>query len=181
MAVQRWRSYLQGHKFFIRTDQQALRHLLDQKIMNPVQPKWITKLLGLNYEIQYRKGVENKAADALSRYPRGEESCQAITTVTPIWMQRVKQSYDGDAYYSQVLISKPIDPSTYADYSVVAGIIQYKGRVVIGSAGELRQSVLKGVHSTPFGGHSGIWGTYSRLKTFFYWPNMKKDVEILVQ
>ncbi|CAA0828550.1 Uncharacterized mitochondrial protein AtMg00860 [Striga hermonthica] len=31
MAIQRWRHYLQGHKFIIKTDQQALKHLLDQK------------------------------------------------------------------------------------------------------------------------------------------------------
>lgn len=47
MAVEKWRSYLQGHKFIIKTDQQALRHLLDQKLINHVQQKWITKLLGV--------------------------------------------------------------------------------------------------------------------------------------
>lgn len=90
IAVQRWRSYLQGHKFFIKTDQQALKHLLDQKSMNPVQQKWITKLLGLDYEILYKKGIENKVADALSRYFTAEEGCHILTTVTPLWMQRVK-------------------------------------------------------------------------------------------
>lgn len=29
VVVQKWRTYLQGHKFIIITDQQALRHLLD--------------------------------------------------------------------------------------------------------------------------------------------------------
>lgn len=36
MAIQKWRNYLSGHKFFIKTDQQALKHLLDQKTMSPV-------------------------------------------------------------------------------------------------------------------------------------------------
>lgn len=47
MAVQKWRGYLQGHKFIIKTDQQALKYLLDQKSLSPVQQKGFTKLVGL--------------------------------------------------------------------------------------------------------------------------------------
>jgi ABC-type sugar transport system permease subunit len=35
----------------------------------PWQQKVFTKLIGLQYKILYRKGAENGAADALSRYP----------------------------------------------------------------------------------------------------------------
>lgn len=75
IAVKKWRTYLQGHKFIIRTDQQALRHLFDQKSMNPTKQRWLTKLLGLDYEIQFRSGIEDKAADALSRHPTFNYEC----------------------------------------------------------------------------------------------------------
>lgn len=84
VAVLKWRNYLQGHKFIIKTDQQALRYLLDQKSMNPTQQRRLTKLLGLNYEIQFRSGIENKAADALSRCPTFTTDCAAVTTVSPM-------------------------------------------------------------------------------------------------
>lgn len=35
MAIQRWRSYLLGRKFVVRTDQQALKHLLEQRVIQP--------------------------------------------------------------------------------------------------------------------------------------------------
>lgn len=39
VAVQKWKTYLQGHKFVIRNVQQALKYLLDQKNMNPTQQR----------------------------------------------------------------------------------------------------------------------------------------------
>lgn len=57
MAVQKWKHYLMGHKFHIRTDQQSLRFLLDQKITTPLQQKWIFKLMGFDYEMHYKKGT----------------------------------------------------------------------------------------------------------------------------
>jgi len=67
MAVDKWRHYLEQDQVVIQTDHKSLTYLLDQKIHTPIQKKGLTKLLGLNYRIRYRKGKENKAANALSR------------------------------------------------------------------------------------------------------------------
>jgi hypothetical protein len=62
MAVEQWRAYLQHQEFLIRTDQKSLVHLEEQRLTTVWQQKAFTKLLGLCY----RKGQENRAADALS-------------------------------------------------------------------------------------------------------------------
>ncbi|KAA8546792.1 hypothetical protein F0562_003221 [Nyssa sinensis] len=45
----------------------SLKYLMEQRIGTPDQQNWVAKLLGYNYEILYRPGRENPAADALSR------------------------------------------------------------------------------------------------------------------
>ena len=66
VAVQLWRPYLLGHKFVIQTDQRSLKYLLEQCITTSEQQKWVSKLLGYDYEIVYKPGKENSVADALS-------------------------------------------------------------------------------------------------------------------
>lgn len=67
MVVEKWRSYLQFAEFVIRTNQRSLVHLEDQWLATPWQVKAMTKLQGLHYRLLYKKGMKNRAADALSR------------------------------------------------------------------------------------------------------------------
>ncbi|GER52334.1 polyprotein [Striga asiatica] len=160
-----------------KTDQQALKHLLDQKIMTPIQQKWLTKLLGLNYEIQYKRGAENRAADALSRKPNEGTEVSAITTLTPTWVRQIHDSYEMDPFFKKNREANTLDPQAYPDFTLVDGLIRYRGRLGVGSNSQLRESLLQATHDSAFGGHSGILGTYMRMKRTFYWPNMKKDIE----
>lgn len=92
MVVMKWRYYLIGSHFIIRTDHQALKFLLEQKLTTNLQYKWLTKLLGLDYETQFKKRIENKVVDALSR--RNEDlhdssqpnTIMAITSIQHKWI-----------------------------------------------------------------------------------------------
>jgi hypothetical protein len=85
MAVDQWRSYLQPAEFHIITDQKTLVQLSEQRLHTPWQQKVFTKLLGLQYTIRYRKGHDNRVADALSRFPETGAICDSISVVTPAW------------------------------------------------------------------------------------------------
>lgn len=67
LAVQKWRHYLLGRHFVVRSDQQSLRYITQQREINQDYQKWVTKLLGFDFEIQFKPGSANRVADALSR------------------------------------------------------------------------------------------------------------------
>lgn len=83
-AVEQWRVYLQLAEFIIYMDQKSLVHLNEQRLNTMWQQKVFIKLLGLHYKIVYKKGSDNRVADALSRRPHSsEESCLALSTAVP--------------------------------------------------------------------------------------------------
>ncbi|KAJ3684022.1 hypothetical protein LUZ61_013186 [Rhynchospora tenuis] len=181
-AVQKWRHYLVGAPFTIRTDQISLKHLLEQRVNHMMQHKGLCKLMGLDYKIEYKKGIENKVADALSRKPILEElpteekkEVNAISELVPVWVEEIRKSYEGDTWI-QKISDKTGQDSSEQKFQQHMGIWRYKGRVCVGSAHNWRHKIIHEIHDTSIGGHSGILVTYKRLKSSFYWPNMKLDV-----
>ena len=65
-AVQKWRQYLLGREFVIRSDQKSLKELLLQVVQTPDQQLYVRKLMGYKFKIEYKKESANTAADALS-------------------------------------------------------------------------------------------------------------------
>jgi hypothetical protein len=59
LIVEHWRSYLQYSEFIIATNQRSLSCLNEQRFHTVWQQKVFTKLLGLDYKIVYKKGVDN--------------------------------------------------------------------------------------------------------------------------
>lgn len=66
-CTQKWRHYLLGRHFVVRTDHSSLKYLWDQKLTTSAQHKWLIKLTGFDFHGDYEKGVDNCVVDALSR------------------------------------------------------------------------------------------------------------------
>ena len=58
-----------GRPFMVRTDHQSLKFLWEKRIATPSQQKWLAKLLGYAFVVEYKKGSDNRVVDALSRHP----------------------------------------------------------------------------------------------------------------
>lgn len=51
-VVQHWRPYPTGYQFKIILGHSTVKYFLDQRIMTPMQEKWLLKLLGYNYVLE---------------------------------------------------------------------------------------------------------------------------------
>ncbi|CAN6326944.1 unnamed protein product [Urochloa humidicola] len=182
LAVEKWRAYLIHQEFLIRTDHRSLSFLSDQKATTKLQHKALLKLMDLKFKIQYKKGVTNQAADALSRYPQSEsESVMAISVSSPTWMDKLQSGYEDDPEAQRLLTELSILSPNDKGYALSDGLIRYKGRVWVGNNKLAQQHILQALHSSGLGGHSGILATYQRVKSLFAWPKLKLSVQEYVK
>jgi hypothetical protein len=138
LAVQQWRPYLQLGEFLICTDHQSLTNLTDQRLHTDWQKKALTKLMGLQYRVQYKQGINNGAADALSRKPPDSSQVFAISTVQPAWVAAVIASYTTDDHAQQILRKLAVDSGAVAHFTLVQGVLRYKNRIWVGHDAALR-------------------------------------------
>ena len=62
----------------------------------PAQHLWLVKLLGYDYDIEYKQGRENVPADALFRIPNKEVYALTTSTISTDLLAEIKNSYEGD-------------------------------------------------------------------------------------
>lgn len=182
MAVEQWRPYLQHQEFLIRTDQKSLVHLEEQRLTTVWQQKAFTKLLGLQYRIAYRKGAENRVADALSRRHHPDNvSLSAISICKPDWLEDIKASYHTNPSATRWITKLQTAPDPLGRFSFNNGILYFRGRIWLGGTPVLQEQMMIAFHSSSVGGHSGFPVTFSRLRRLFAWPKMKTMIKQFVQ
>lgn len=162
-------------EFVIHTDHHSLVHLNEQWLHTAWQQKVFTCLLGLQYKVVYRKGSDNVAADALSCRTHSDVLA-AVSAVQHNWLSDVVSGYDSYPVALNLLSRLAVQLDSRPPYTLVQGVIRYKGRIWLGSNQLVQDQVLHALHASPVGGHSGAPITYARVKQMFFWLGMKTDV-----
>ena len=179
LAVEKWRPYLLGRHFVIRTDHFSLKYLLEQKITTAFQGKWLSKLMGFDYEICYRGGKENVAADGLSRITAAQLSTLTVSEINSSLMEQVKQSWAQDPLIQQIL-DKIQQGEHPPHYSYSQGLLYRKGRLVVGNQEGLHSTIIQLFHDSSLGGHSGVAVTIKRVSALFWWKTLRRDISCLL-
>jgi hypothetical protein len=66
-TLKKWRHYLMGKRFELRTDHNGLKYLFDKPTLNARQSRLLEFLCEYDFDIKHIKGKKNKVVDALSR------------------------------------------------------------------------------------------------------------------
>ncbi|KAF8077019.1 hypothetical protein N665_1069s0002 [Sinapis alba] len=135
LAVQKWNHYLVGRKFVVRTDQKSLKFLLEKREINLEYHKWLTKLLGFDFEIHYRPGLENKAAYVLSQ------------RVEPYSSKNIAGEVDQYQELNAIREEVMKGSKDHTGYTLVHGRLLRHGKLVLPANSKLREVILKEFHS----------------------------------
>jgi hypothetical protein len=124
----------------------------------------LSKLLGYDFVIEYKKGCDNKVADALSRLSdstpsHADVSISLISFPTPDWVSELKASYLTDQHTAELLLTLQNGDTTPWGYSLHQRLILRKGRLWIVKNSSFQLQLLEFIHSNPTSGHSGYHKT----------------------
>lgn len=180
MAVEKWRQYLQGQEFIIKTDHTSLSYLTEQNLHSDMQRKAMTRLMGLQFKVVYRQGKENVAADALSRMGH-LFALQVVSSPQPVWLQAVANSYVTDPAAQKLLAQLAVHSPNEQGFLLENGLIRFHGKIWVGQNSAIQTKIVSALHSSAIGGHSGVQATYYRVKGLFYWKGLKQTVVDFVQ
>ncbi|XP_075659064.1 uncharacterized protein LOC142628922 [Castanea sativa] len=108
---------LKGRSLHLSTYEKEFLDLIT-RVGTRTQQKWITKLLGYSFLVEYKKDKENKAANALSR--------------------RIRGSYRSDLEYQQLLTDLTASTPFNTHFSLQNGLLLYKDKVFLNSNSPLK-------------------------------------------
>ena len=204
-AVERWRVYLWGRKFTLRTDHSALITLLSPKFSGRAGARiarWQARLLPYAYDVVYAPGNQIPAADALSRLPLpdtgpAEEDDEVVALVTDEAAEVLSEDDVREASLldetlqqlrSVIATGWPASARSCAPdvrpYFPVrhelhvrrdAVVLRGADRVVVPAA--LTDRYLQLGHRA----HDGIVRTKQLLRSLCWWPGFDRAVEDLVR
>jgi hypothetical protein len=166
-ALTKFRLYLVGSKFVVKTNHNSLKYFLEQNDHSERQQKWVMKA-SFDFDIEYVKGKKKIMADVLSRRPA---TC-SLMEVSVDWKSHLLVEYSKNKIACKVLDGQVQDDK----YRIIDDVILYKDKLYLVPASRLKKKILTTVHDSPLAIHQGFFKTYKKIIEKFSWKELKQDV-----
>jgi hypothetical protein len=152
-ALNKWHSYLIGRHFKVKTDHDSLKYFLEQRLSSEEQQKWVTKILGYDFEILYNKGNQNVLVDALSiKDGYVEAFLCAILIIQPNWIIEARDEWKNDEKVYTLIQTLQQDSSASDTFTWKNDSLWYKHHLYLCKNSQLKQKVLLELSTSPVGG-----------------------------
>jgi hypothetical protein len=159
-VVKHWRPYLWGRSFVVKTDHYSLKFLLDQHLSTIPQHRWISKLMGFDFVVEYKPGKANIVADALSRRDADDVEANAFSTPSfDLWREMRLQLQQHHEY--QEVLEAVTAGRKGPEWVLTGGFITKERRVFVPASTPIVQLLLEHAHAA---GHEGVQRTLHRLR-----------------
>ena len=202
-AVEKWRPFLWGRRFTLRTDNQALTSVFGLKGSNRVGrriARWEARLLEYSFDIEHIRTQENPVADGLSRMPVTDDHWEdddavEVAVILPdqtsaVSETELRQASASDAVLAQVREALQAgrwsgqmksDPGMRPFFQVRSELSCHDKLVFRGDRCvvpvDLRERLMQLAHET----HPGVVRTKQRLREHYWWPGMDGEVDSLLR
>ena len=123
--------------------------------------KWLCKLLGYDFEIEYKSRSTNRVVDALSRI-RFLTTLLSLLVPRVLRLEELEKEIDSDPVLSKIQEALSQGQPAPLRYSLIQGKFLYKNRLVLPYTSALIPLVLNECHDSPFRGYSGLLKTLKK-------------------
>jgi hypothetical protein len=129
---------------------------LEQRLSSEEQQKWVTKILGYDFEIIYKKGKKNVVVDALSRKDEYVEAflC-AISIIQPDWIIEARDEWKNEEKLWTLIQRLQQDSSDSDTFTWKNDSLWYKDHLYLCKNSQLKQKVLLELQTSPLACFTG--------------------------
>lgn len=173
-GIDKYRPYIEGSRFTVITDNQALKWMGSVKSPLGRIARWAVRLNQYDFEIIHRKGKLNVVADALSRAPINIHYIALTPDDKSTWYQKVidKIISNPEGYPNFKIEDGYVYKFVPNKHNFVSNLIEWKLLV----PKSRRREIMNDCHDNPLSGHLGVFKTFNKISEIYYWPRMKSDI-----
>jgi len=152
----------------------GLKHLKGQLKLNKRHAKWREFIESFPYIVKYKKGKENIVADALSRH----HALLSQLDAKILGLENIKDLYATDSFFAEPF-AKCCDGKGREKFHLYDGFLFRANKLCIPDC-SVCPMLLQEAHTGGLMGHFGAKKTEQVLADHFFWPKLRRDVEIYV-
>jgi hypothetical protein len=189
-ATRVWKPYLSSAHFDVYTDHMPLKYLHNQTRLPKRHVGYLDWLSQFDFEVHYKPGKLNTAADALSRRADLLTLNVAISIgAEERYLKQIRDGYDRDEFFTGVkslLLGEGNGVNSdgrraqkqfrLGSDGLIYEMRRQSPRVCLPRDDKLRQKVLRERHDAATAGHFGIEKTIANVQQSYWWPTIRKDV-----